>query len=344
MVRKAARSNLEKAMLTIPPLRLKGKRIAVPLSHIVSDKLPSVSFDRAVVAYLDILGFSTKRDDDDIESCLMDFSGPLAIAAPEFSNVRFSVFGDCAFLAAPLEDAAQVIAAIRYAFAQWIADGILVRGGISLGPYRETQTATLALAVQSKNFSGHLFSGKGVTRAVRLEGRGNAALLFTNGATARFYAEKYGEPVFTLGRSRIIGWFDDFSNLYAFTSISFLRMLRLLDHGVPARDDRVHKLCNNIRYSFAVTSDVVIPASLIVSLARMTDASTIAKEEAFRLLNLTEPAESSPVNELLIVWSSKRDTELLRVLADFDSSIPGYTKTPAENRKTRRTSQTYTPP
>ena len=88
--------------LPIRPKELPTKNIIhnVPISQIKSGKIDdqSIEIREAVVAYLDILGFSLKRDEKDIEASILDFSGHLIITSKLYSDVRFNVFSDCAFL------------------------------------------------------------------------------------------------------------------------------------------------------------------------------------------------------------------------------------------------------
>ncbi|AFU58188.1 hypothetical protein Ngar_c12480 [Candidatus Nitrososphaera gargensis Ga9.2] len=97
-------------------------------------------FQEGIVAYLDILGFSRKKDEDEVDRCFTDFPNPLIYAAKIFDKVRFSMFSDCAVLAADQKDAADLIATIRSAFRNWSFDGILVRGSICLGTYVERKS------------------------------------------------------------------------------------------------------------------------------------------------------------------------------------------------------------
>ena len=85
-------SEKDKEKLPIQPVKIKGKIRKVPISKIKSGKNQdkSISISDAIVAYIDILGFSEKKDETDIEMCLLDFSGPLTLAASHFPKVRFN--------------------------------------------------------------------------------------------------------------------------------------------------------------------------------------------------------------------------------------------------------------
>lgn len=322
------RNSREITKLPTRPMQLQGQVKMVKVSDIRSDKLPGISFEEAVVSYFDILGFSDKKENEDIELCLLDFSAPLAMAADNYPNVRFNVFSDCAFITAPVDKTQELLASIRYAFTQWIADGILVRGGIALGEYKETRSFTLSMSGKHKNFNGSLFSGSGVTEAVKLEGAGTAALLFTNEDTASFLSRKYKEPIFTLDKRNIIGWFDDQISLFWFTGVSFLRLLRLLQHGYSAKQVVVQKLNNNLRYSFVVAPDRIIPISLIMALISLPVVTDDIKKKSCKLFGIKDPDDFVYYKKLIDSWLSKKEMQLLRVISDFDSSIPGYTLVP----------------
>ena len=306
----------------IRPMKIPGKIKKIPISKIMPGTIPekSIEISEAVVAYLDVLGFSEKKDDEDIEFTLFDFSGPIALSATHYPEVRFNVFSDCAFIAASVEHGADLLSAIRFAFTQWVADGILVRGGIARGTYKEIYT--VALKMTSKNFIGSLFSGSAVTAAVKLEGSGPGALLFTNEECAEFYNRQYGELIFSLKDYKIIGWSDEDSSLYWFTGISFLRLLRLLSLKDGTKYPVTEKLLNNIRYSFAAT-DSSLPRFLVLAILSSPIITPEVRAKSLDLLKIKDPDDFVPFKEVIDEWLS--DTENLKVLkflADEDSSIP----------------------
>jgi len=255
-----------------------------------------------------------------MESSLSDFAGPLVLAARRNPEVRFNVFSDCAFVSASRKKSADLLSAIRFAFTQWVADGIPVRGGIALGTYRETYTA--ALDIRPKNFIGNLFSGSAVIAAVKLEDSGPGALLFTNEKCAKFYAEKHGEPIFVLNGHRIIGWSDQDRILYWFVGISLLRLLKLLSLKDGAEDPRAEILLNNLRYS-SVATDSSLPGFLVLAILSLPTINPEARKRALDLLNIKDPNDFVPYKELISEWLKYKDRiKILRKLADLDSSIP----------------------
>ena len=144
------------------------------LTHDDLKKLKSVTSNSfeikdAMVAFLDILGFSDKKDEEEIDACFTDFPNPLIRAAKKYEKVRFNLLGDSAILAADIKDAGDLIAATRSAFQYWIADCILVRGGISRGTYVEKMSWMYESA--SSNFRGYIVTGFGVAKAVKLEAK-----------------------------------------------------------------------------------------------------------------------------------------------------------------------------
>lgn len=311
--------------LTIPPMKIPGKIKKVPISKIVSGKISekSISIPEAVVAYLDILGFSEKKDDEDIERSLLDFSGPLVLVANQYPKIQVNMFSDCAFIATSIENAADLLSGIRFAFTQWISDGILVRGGIAIGKYQETHSATLDIA--KNNFIGNLFSGSAVTAAVKLEGKGPGALLFTNEECAEFYGEKYGEPIFVLGDKKNIGWSDDDSSLYWFNGISFLRLLTLLSLEDGTKHPVTEKLVNNLRYCFIAT-DSLLPRFLVLAILSSPTIIPKARKKAQNLFKIKDPDDFIPFEKIIIEWLNTDKLKVLTTLANMDSSIPKFEK------------------
>ena len=307
--------------LPIRPLKIPGKIKKVPVSKLIwkiSEK--SIEIPEAVVAYLDILGFAKKKNAEDMDSSLSDFTGPLVLAARRNPEVRFNVFSDCAFVSASRENSADLLSAIRFAFTQWVADGIPVRGGIALGSYRETYTP--ALDIKPKNFIGNLFSGSAVTAAVKLEDSGRGALLFTNEECAKFYAEKHGEPIFLLNSHRIIGWSDQDRVLYWFVGISLLQLLKILSVKDGAKDPRAEILLNNLKYS-SVATDSSLPGFLVLAILSLPTIDPKARKRAIDLLEIKDPDDFVPYRELISEWLELKDRiKFLRALADLDSSIP----------------------
>lgn len=306
--------------LPITPMKISGKIKKIPISQILPGPEESLSISKAVVAYLDILGFSEKIDDKDIEMSLLDFSAPLVLAANRYPQIRFNVFSDCAFISTSIENAADLLSGIRFAFTQWAADGILVRGGIALGSYRETSGVAQRFA--SKNYEGSLFSGSAVTEAVKLEGSGPGALLFTNEECANFYNERYGEPIFALDDHKIIGWSDKDSIIYWYTGISFLRLLKLLSLKDGLKHPTTEKLLNNVRYSFVAT-DSPLPLFLILAILSSSVTTSEARQNATDLFKIEDPDDFSPFKDHINKWLNDTDKIIiLKKLADMDSSIP----------------------
>lgn len=323
MTRNVDRRNENIGKLQIPPITIPAKDKKIPVSEVGSSKIQekSISIPKAIVAYIDILGFSGKKDDEDIETSLLDFSGPLAVAASCFVKVRFNAFSDCAFISTYQEDATTLVGALRFAFDHWIADGILVRGGVAMGAYSETKS--VAITAASDNFVGSLFSGSAVTTAVKLEASGCGALLFTNEETAEFLFDKYKEPIFTFGNSQVIGWSDDDSSLLCFTGISLLRLLKLLSTKDGTTHPVVGILLNNLRYSFTAAANRLLPWSLVLALLSSPARAAEVRKKAIELLGIEDPGDFDPLQEVIDKWLAKRqEMELLEYLADSDSSIP----------------------
>ncbi len=308
----------------IRPMELYG--VTEPKEIPISELKPGIEvifeISEAVVAYFDILGFSEKKNDEEIEACLADFSVALILSARQNPNIRFNIFSDCAFLSASIKDAADLLSAIRFAFLGWIADGILVRGGLSIGSYKEIRT--VAQDMSSGNVVSSLFSGSGVTKAVRLE-NGPAALLFTDNICKELYSSQYREPIFVLDDHIIVGWSDERQALYQFAALSLIRLLKLL----AIRDEKYRsikeKLLNNLRYSNTAIGDRLFLLPLALPILSLPVITSEIRGEALSLLKI-EPDDFEyyykNLAKLCGVWLNKAENKMLLALADMDSSIP----------------------
>jgi hypothetical protein len=275
------------AKLPIRPWHEHPTEHFIKLSEIVqrgADKRQTIKFPESVTAYLDVLGFSHKKNAKDMEMVLLDFAGPLVNVADTFRNIRFNIFSDCAFLSSSIENAALLLSAIRYAFTQWAADSILVRGGIALGTYKEIHGTLDEIA--PRNLFGSYFAGSAVTEAVRLEDSGTGALLFASNECAEFYRKEYGEPLFYRPNARVIGWSDNGGTLYWFVGVSLLRLLKILSTKDGLRHSATPHLLSNINYSLeAANGSIRLEVLGILSLPKLNQK---AKEAAIGLLGIKE--------------------------------------------------------
>lgn len=319
--------------LPISPMANSGAVQYIPLSKITTGEIRKKSFSisNAVVAYLDILGFSQKKNQRDIKHCLLDFAGPLTVTLDKNPNLRGTVFSDCAFMSASEDNAADLLSSLRYAFKSWTADGVLVRGGMAIGKYNETQTHYLDKV--RKNFISRLFYGSAVTSAVRVEELGQGALLFANEECARFYQQTFGEPIYSLGDKKIIGWSDEPNTLYWFAGVSFVRILRLLSLKGREIHSAITNLLNNVRYSLTVDPDTT--SFVIAVILSSPIASNGIRSKVRASLGIDIPEDSA-------LWRTAGDWlkehranfAMLVAISDMDSSITSrFWKNHRANRK-----------
>ena len=211
---------------------------------------------------------------------LSDFAGALVSPAEQFPDIRFNIFSDCAFLAAPLDKASDVLSAVRYAFTQWISDAILVRGGIAIGNYTENRSGVQDIA--PKNFTWSFFAGSGVAEAVRLEGSGKGALLYSSDRCAYHFNKTFCEPIFAIGTSRIIGWTKEFRYLYWFIGNSLLRLVKILSTENGESHPAVTQYLTNIKYSLiAGERDTVW--IFIMSLLSIPNLNSTARKKRIKI-------------------------------------------------------------
>jgi hypothetical protein len=252
----------------------------------------------------------------------LDFSGPLILASRKYPNVRFNIFSDCAFVSSSQDNADDLLSSIRFAFTDWISDGILVRGGIAKGTYCEINSAAQKMA--SNNVICSIFSGSAVVNAVKLEGNSPGALLFTYDECAEFYNKNYDEPIFSLSEFKIIGWSDEAGLLFYFAGLSFLRFLKLLSSSLNNESVKSLslKFINNIKFSHAVTSDKFFPWSIISVILSSPLISPNVRKKVLTALEANEEDLYELNKEIVDSWFNRQDVQLLIALADMDSSIP----------------------
>jgi hypothetical protein len=295
----------------------------IPIADIISGvhEDQSTVLPEAIVAYFDILGFSGKSNAADLKRTLADFAGPWVEPARTFKHVRFNIFSDCAFVAAPIEKAADLLSSIRYAFLQWTADGILVRGGIGLGTY--TQNRSVVHDIATENLFWSYFSGSAVVEANKYESMGKGALLFSSNACADFLARKFAEPVFTFGHHKIIGWSDDEDTLSNFMGVSLLRLIKILSTNDFNCHPAVVHLIANIRYSLAAT-DKDLMWLYILGVLSLPNLEPVAKKRALQMLQITDLDIFTTFKESIEIFlKNKQLIKYWTLLADFDSSISG---------------------
>lgn len=302
----------------IPPMELNGKIRNVNLSEIRSSVLPDecVDIPSAIVGYFDILGFSYKKDWEDIETSLLDFFGPLLIAANKFPDVYVNVFSDCAFISTSCNNADKFLQSIRFAFVHWISDGILVRGGASIGNYSEIKT--IFSSNIPKNFRGNLFSGEGVSKAVRIETKGEGAFVFVDEKTARFLKVFFAEPIYSIDNHIFVGWGNDNRSMFWFAGISLIRMILAIRNKKPEK--LVEKFKNNILYALNVSKDLTVRFIIFA----ICSSNIVENEDEIRkvLNKIGIPDERNKFSEIIKKWLNKDKTFLLlKKIAYSDSSL-----------------------
>lgn len=324
MHRKTEKHNENSTRLPIRPMQIPAdmRTVKIDPSKLGPGFVPeeTVEFKEAVVAYFDVLGFSQKKDLKDVEMTLLDFVGALALPAIVFKNIRFSVFSDCAFVAAPRASSGDLLAAVRYAFTQWSADSVPVRGGIAIGSYREMSVVALKLR---PNLLGSIFAGSAVTEAVRHESSGVGALLFASDECAEFYKSHHKEPIFYQPGARVIEWSDDESVLYWFVGVSLLRLLKVLSIENGIKHSATPHLLSNVMYCLAATGSPRLRL-VVLSLLSLPKLNPQSREVAISLLGIRDPDDFQLFQELIDEWlSNNTRAKTLERFADFDSSIPG---------------------
>lgn len=313
----------KKYKLPIPPMILpddfKMSLLPESLNTFAIKPGKALELKEAVVCYVDIMGFSKKRTNEDLEMTLADFAGALFLPAHQFPYIRFHVFSDCAFIATSIEHASDLLSAIRYAFTQWIADSILVRGGIAIGSYKENRSHVREIAPE--NFSWAFFAGSAVAEAVKIEQSKKGALLYSSDNCAELFEKSFGEPIFIMDNAKIIGWTSDFGYLYWYVGNSLLRMLKILSIHDGETNPVVDHYMANIFHALTIGKKG-LTMGLIMAILSMPNLNVEARQKALKLLKISND-DISTCKPLVDEIIRNNDLNLLARFADSDSSVPG---------------------
>ena len=282
----------------------------------------SFNYHEAIVAYLDILGFSGKKDLEDIERTLFDFSSPLAIASKKIPDIKFYIFSDCAFIIAQVKFLREILEIIRFAFSQWISDGILVRGGIAKGSFGEMFTWLHPNAKHDfgSNFISSLFSGTAVVEAVRLEENGDAALLFCSKELAKIVQLESGEIVYEIDDNKfVIPWTYDTKFLIGIISIASRRLVKFLSSEKEVYSTIINKLKNTIIFSINLSEKPILLISIILTILKIPDTPEFVRNSLCKILLINDIDE---YEQLIQEWKKTDYYEIVKFIADSDSSLP----------------------
>jgi hypothetical protein len=225
----------------------------------------TVEMKEAIVAYIDVLGFSAKTDYFEIESCLFDFPGGIVHSAKRHPNVRSNVFSDNAFLAATKENVNEFLSSLALLFHRLILNGMIVRGGVALGSYFESITPALEHAPE--NFRGHLVSGSGIIKSVRNEKDKLGGLLFTDSECAKFIEKMTDSRIIKVKDEMVLEWTKDKEDLMDFLAISLLRIDGFLNLRDKRYDLVVEKLWSNVVCALASDRDGCVRTFLMAMLS-----------------------------------------------------------------------------
>jgi hypothetical protein len=301
-----------------------GKLICVNPSELEPGYRIKLEYSEAIVGYFDVMGLKSKTNADDIRDTLADFAGALYRPAETFSGIRFKIFSDCAFIAAPIERIKDFISIVRYAFRQWTLDGIFVRGGVATGSYSEFNCINDDMPL--KNFEWSFFAGTAMVKAVECERNGVGSLLFVSYDCANLLSSVASEPIIAVGKSRIIGWTDDNSTLYRYLCYSLLRLLRILSNENGEKERVALHFITNIRYTLTMNPKMKVFILCILSLPKL---NTIARRKALEIFKIIEPEDFDAIRNMIddFIGDTERIRELI-AMADYDSSITGSAISP----------------
>lgn len=307
----------------IKPLELTGfsEPKTIPIADLKPGIKKSIEFKKSIIAFVDVLGFANKNNDEEIMGTVADFSAPLALASLEKDNLRFNIFSDNAFIIAKASDSKDLISTLRFAFTQWSSDGILVRGGLAMGSYAEYES--VAVNMTKSNFRGNLFSGTAINQAVKFEGSKSGAFLFTDQECATFLHEKFNETILNIDGTPAIAWSDSKKTLFWYTGVSTIRLTKLLSAKNIENESIIKKLVNNILYSL-VQEKTGFVASVVLSCLSVPNVKLKIKKKACSLIGINFPSDFEFYDELIKTWHGNDDFKFLQAIAEMDSSLSKY--------------------
>lgn len=279
----------------------------------------SLEFKRAMVAFVDVLGFSSQNSQGEIVNILNDFAGPLLTASIEKPNLRLHLFSDNAFIAVDAVHADDLIASLRYCFGRWSWNGILVRGGIAMGSYFEYQAVHFIMA--NSNFKGALFSGTAVNKSVQLEKNSKSgAFLFLDKESAEFLHSRYSEPIVTIEGNHVTPWSDDKMALFWYTEVSTIRLLTWLSNDI-GQNSIIKKLVNNIHHSLVQDGTGFVLTVVLACLSIPTLKPKIRKK-ACELIGIKELDQYPDYAERIQLFLNWVEFQSTKRIAQMDSGLP----------------------
>lgn len=249
----------------------------------------------------------------------------MAIASLKSPHVHFYIFSDSAFIASSTNFADELISALRFAFEHWIADGIFVRGGLALGSFGEMFTYAQKLTTTNftNNYISRLFSGSAVIKAVRLEEHGDAALLYCSKESAKFYEKNYGEKIHNFYNNKLIfPWTYNDYKLAEFAALSIYRLTKILLSYKKSYNSIIDKFLINIKYSFHVANNPVIPLSKVLAVIKSLNLEKKISKNIEKLLHLDIKEYVKRYEILIDTWLEMEDFKITLCIGDLDSSLP----------------------
>lgn len=161
-------------------------------------------------AYFDILGTKDLVHSGEFSDLhALDFSGAVFIAAHEYPNSRFATFSDCVIVTTPSSAPKEFLDVLRLLCGNWMADGILVRGGIALGDVKWVDHGHIDKLINSHhNLRCARVYGAALNEAVEIErSSGPGILAFASDTAAEYIRQVEPESVLALS-SNIIRHFE----------------------------------------------------------------------------------------------------------------------------------------
>jgi hypothetical protein len=162
----------------------------------------------SIVAFFDILGTKdlvTRGRFLDMHS--LDFANPVGIMALRYPKMRFAAFSDSVVMSCDCEDANEFLTALNMLLANWFADFIFVRGGVTLGEIRWVDQPYIdKMFTAAKNFAYARVYGSALVEATQLQEKSGPGMVCFVSDTASQVLESIAPSVVLRGPTNVLAW------------------------------------------------------------------------------------------------------------------------------------------
>lgn len=171
---------------------------------------PSSCGAAQLVGFFDLLGTkSLVKSGRFSRDHVLDFSAPAGLVVDRHREWRAAAFSDCIVLSCVEHDSAAFVDEVGYMFANWWADGMLVRAGIAHGRVSWADEPSIDRAIFAlPNFTFARVYGEALVDAYELEGASGPGSIchLSEGAASLLQAAAPGSVIESIGP--MLNWME----------------------------------------------------------------------------------------------------------------------------------------